>query len=72
LFFFLVNVSKVPFSIGLGLITPPGLLIDLVLAPLVIGAALFGRWLAGRMNQRVFEWLVVAFTIVGAGYLLIS
>lgn len=71
-FFFLVNVSKVPFSIGLGLITPPGLLIDLVLAPLVIGAALFGRWLAGRMNQRVFEWLVIAFTIVGAGYLLIS
>lgn len=71
-FFFLVNVSKVPFSIGLGLITPPGLLIDLVLAPLVIGAALAGRWLAGRMNQRVFEWLVIAFTIVGAGYLLVS
>jgi uncharacterized membrane protein YfcA len=71
-FFFLVNVSKVPFSIGLGLITPPGLLIDLVLAPLVVGAALAGRWLAGRMNQRVFEWLVIAFTIVGAGYLLVS
>jgi len=71
-FFFLVNVSKVPFSIGLGLITPPGLLIDLVLAPIVIGGALAGRWLAGRMNQRAFEWLVIAFTIVGAGYLLVS
>lgn len=71
-FFFLVNVSKVPFSIGLGLITPPGLVVDLVLAPLVIGGALVGRWLAGRMNQHAFEWLVIVFTVVGAVYLLVS
>lgn len=71
-FFFLVNVSKVPFSIGLGLIAPPGLLVDLVLGPVVIVGALLGRWLAGRMDQRVFEWLVVAFTIVGAVYLLVA
>src|SRR5215204_592769 len=50
-FFAIVNLSKVPFSIGLGLITVPGLLIDLVLVPLVIGSALFGRWLAGRLDQ---------------------
>ncbi|SFS13307.1 hypothetical protein SAMN04487846_2651 [Microbacterium sp. cf046] len=70
-FFAIVNISKVPFSIGLGLITVPGLLIDLVLVPLVVGGALLGRWLAGRMNQTLFERLVVIFTVVGALYLLV-
>ena len=71
-FFAIVNVFKVPFSIGLGIITVPGLLIDLVLAPLVIVAAFFGRWLADRMPQQLFEKLVIVFTIVGAVYLLVS
>jgi hypothetical protein len=70
-FFAIVNISKVPFSIGLGLITVPGLLVDLVLVPLVVVGALVGRWLAGRLNQTVFERLVILFTIVGAVYLLI-
>ena len=71
-FFAIVNLAKVPFSIGLGLITPPGLLLDLVLVPAVVGGAILGRWLAGRLNQAVFERLVIAFTIVGAVYLLVS
>ena len=70
-FFAIVNISKVPFSIGLGLITVPGLLIDLVLVPFVVGGALFGRWLAGRLNQVVFERLVITFTVIGALYLLL-
>ena len=68
-FFFFVNVSKVPFSVGLGLITGPGLLIDLVLAPLVVAGALFGRWWASRLDQRLFERIVIVVTIVGALYL---
>jgi len=71
-FFFLVNITKVPFSVGLGLITVPGLLLDLVLVPLVVGGALFGLWFAKRLDQRVFERLVIVFTVVGAGYLLFS
>ena len=70
-FFAIVNLAKVPFSIGLGLITVPGLLVDLVLVPLVVGGALFGRWLAGRLDQVVFERLVITFTVIGAVYLLI-
>jgi uncharacterized membrane protein YfcA len=42
-----------------------------VLVPLVVGGALFGRWLAGRLNQTVFERLVITFTVIGALYLLI-
>lgn len=71
-FFFLVNLAKVPFSIGLGLITIPGLVIDLVLLPLVVLGALAGRWIAGRLNQKLFERLVIVFTVVGAVYLLVS
>jgi len=69
-FFFLVNVSKVPFSAGLGLITGPGLLIDLVLAPLVVTGALFGRWWANRLDQKLFERIVIVVTVVGAVYLI--
>lgn len=69
--FAIVNLGKVPFSIALGLITVPGLVLDLVLVPLVIVGALSGRWLAGRLNQKVFERLVIILTIVGAAYLLV-
>ena len=69
-FFAIVNVTKLPFSIGLGLITPHGLLIDLILAPVVIVAALLGRWIAGRISQQLFERIVIALTVVGAVYLL--
>lgn len=71
-FFAIINVAKVPFSVGLGLITPPGLLLDLVLVPAVVAGALGGRWIAARIDQTVFERLVVVFTIVGAVYLLVA
>lgn len=69
-FFAVVNVAKVPFSVGLGLITVPGLLIDLVLVPAVILGALVGRRIASRISQRLFEQIVIALTILGAVYLL--
>lgn len=70
-FFAIVNLFKVPFSIGLGIITQPGLLLDAVLVPVVVAGALLGRWIAGRLDQKVFERLVIGFTIVGAVYLLV-
>ncbi|QAY59186.1 sulfite exporter TauE/SafE family protein [Microbacterium protaetiae] len=69
-FFAIVNVTKLPFSIGLGLITVEGLWIDLLLVPVVVAAAFFGRWIAGRISQKVFERVVIVLTIVGALYLL--
>ncbi|GAA1975613.1 sulfite exporter TauE/SafE family protein [Microbacterium pumilum] len=70
-FFAIVNIMKVPFSVGLGLITVPGLLLDLVLVPLVVGGALLGLWFADRIDQVLFERLVIIFTVVGAVYLLV-
>lgn len=69
-FFAIVNLTKVPFLAGIGLLTPSVLLLDLVLAPLVVIGALIGIRVAGRMSQRLFDRLVIALTIAGSLYLL--
>lgn len=63
-FFFLVNLFKVPFSIGLGLITLPSLLLDLALVPCVLVGAYVGRKVIRRIDQARFESLVLLFTVV--------
>lgn len=69
-FFALVNVTKLPFAIALGLLTPDTLRIDLPLVLCVVAGGVAGRFIARRMRQRVFEQIVVVLTIVGALYLL--
>ncbi|TRW47309.1 sulfite exporter TauE/SafE family protein [Georgenia yuyongxinii] len=70
-FFFAVNLAKVPFSVGLGLITPQSLLLDLLLVPALLLGALLGRRLARRISQQVFDRLVLALTVVAAVYLIV-
>ncbi|MHB9857734.1 sulfite exporter TauE/SafE family protein [Streptomyces sp. YIM S03343] len=70
-FFLIVNVSKVPFSAGLGLIDGHSLLLDAALAVFVVPGALLGKWAVGRINQRLFEQLVIAATVVGGLQLLL-
>ncbi|EWS79570.1 membrane protein [Brachybacterium phenoliresistens] len=70
-FFAAVNIAKLPFSIGLGIINPSSLLLDLVLVPLVLVGGLGGRLIAQRISQKTFEWVVVVLTVVGAAYLLV-
>ncbi|ARP73314.1 anion permease [Streptomyces pluripotens] len=70
-FFLIVNVSKVPFSAGLGLIDGRSLLLDAALAGFVVPGGLFGRWAVNRINQRLFEQLVIAATVVGGVQLLL-
>ncbi|MFI7498652.1 sulfite exporter TauE/SafE family protein [Streptomyces sp. NPDC049687] len=69
-FFLIVNLSKIPFSVGLGLIDGRSLLLDAALAVLVLPGALLGRWAVHRINQRLFEQLVIAATVVGGLQLL--
>ncbi|MFI9803294.1 sulfite exporter TauE/SafE family protein [Streptomyces sp. NPDC052301] len=70
-FFLIVNVSKVPFSAGLGLIDGRSLLLDAALAVFVVPGALFGKWAVNRINQHLFEQLVIAATVVGGVQLLL-
>ncbi|MFC9842146.1 sulfite exporter TauE/SafE family protein [Streptomyces sp. NPDC060223] len=70
-FFLIVNVSKVPFSVGLGLIDGNSLLLDAALAVFVLPGAVLGRWAVNRINQRLFERLVIAATVVGGAQLLL-
>ncbi len=70
-FFLIVNVSKVPFSAGLGLIDGRSLLLDAALVVFVVPGALIGKWAVNRINQRLFEQLVIAATVVGGVQLLL-
>lgn len=70
-FFAVINLVKLPISIGLGLITPASLQLDLLLVPAVVVGAFIGRWIAARIKQRAFEWAVIAGTALGSLYLLL-
>jgi len=54
-YFLLVNIIKIPFSLGLGLITPPSLLLDAALAGGVVAGSVAGILTARRIPQRAFE-----------------
>ncbi|MEU7339277.1 MULTISPECIES: sulfite exporter TauE/SafE family protein [unclassified Streptomyces] len=70
-FFLIVNTSKVPFSVGLGLIDGHSLLLDAVLAVFVVPGAYLGRWAVHHIDQLLFERLVIAATVVGGVQLLL-
>ena len=69
-FFMALNLIKVPFMVKLGLITAQSFEFNLMLAPAVLLGAFAGRWLLIRINQQLFENLVLALSAI-AGALLI-
>lgn len=69
-FFMLLNLFKVPFMVDLGLITQQSFSFNLALAPAVLLGAFAGRWLLQRVNQNLFEQLVLLLSAIG-GILLI-
>jgi uncharacterized membrane protein YfcA len=71
-FFFIVNLFKVPFSFGLGLIHGHTLLFNLVLAPAVVAGVLGGRSIITRLPQQLFERLLLAFAAMAALRLIVS
>lgn len=70
-FFLIVNTSKVPFSVGLGLIDAQSLLLDAALVLFVIPGAYLGRACVGRINQKLFERIVIGATVLGGLQLLL-
>lgn len=63
-YFFTLNIFKTPFSASLGLINLSSLWVDLWLAPFCIAGALIGRPLLERINQKVFELVALALTLL--------
>jgi uncharacterized membrane protein YfcA len=68
--FMVLNLFNVPFMVNLGLITAQSFKFNLMLAPAVLLGAFAGRWLLIRINQQLFEKLVLGFSAI-AGALLI-
>jgi hypothetical protein len=66
----LVNLFKVPFSVKLGLITPGSLLMDAILLLPMIPGALLGPRILHRINQRIFERMVLILTLAAVARLL--
>ncbi|MGD6749754.1 sulfite exporter TauE/SafE family protein [Streptomyces sp. BH105] len=71
-FFLIVNSAKVPFSVGLGLIDGRSLLLDAALVVFVVPGAIIGKACVNRINQRLFEQLVIAATVLGGLQLLLN
>jgi len=71
LFFMIVNLVKVPFSAGLGLINTPSLHLNLWLAPCVVAGLFLGRAIVQRLPQRRFEEIVLIFSLAVAVHLIL-
>jgi uncharacterized protein len=61
----------VPFSVGPGLIDRRSLLLDAVLALFVLPGAFIGKARVDRIDQVLFERLVIAATVLGGLQLLL-
>lgn len=70
-FFLCLNLFKVPFMAGLGMITAGSLLTNVLLAPVVVAGALAGRWIIHRINQQWFEWTALVLTFAAGVKLLL-
>ena len=68
-YFLIVNLTKVPFSAQLDLITMSSLRFDALLLPLVIAGAVAGRMLLRRVPQRLFEWITIALAVAAGCHL---
>jgi hypothetical protein len=69
LVFALINLLKVPGFLYTGVLNVPLLLSlwwVLLFIPLGLGVA---RWLVSRVNQRVFEWIIVALLVLSSALL---
>ena len=70
-FFMLLNLFKVPFMVDLGLITRTSFSFNLALAPAVLIGVFGGRLLLARINQGLFERLVLILSGLGGILLLL-
>jgi uncharacterized membrane protein YfcA len=71
-FFFLINVFKVPFMVDLGLLTGESLRLNLVLTPAVAAGAWIGWRVLPRVRQRAFERLTLSLGAIAGINLIVT
>ncbi|MBI1350595.1 MAG: TSUP family transporter [Actinomycetales bacterium] len=70
-FFFVLNLLKVPFLVGLGFLNAQTLLADLWFVPVLVLGALIGYWLFRRMNEQVFTSIALGLSALASVFLII-
>ena len=70
-FWAIVNITKVPFALGLGTITAESLRADLWFLPFLLAGAGLGVWLYPRMSQKFFSAAVLGLSGVAAVWLIV-
>ncbi len=70
-FFLIVNLVKVPFSVGLGLMHWPDLARAGILAPLILLGGILGYATVRRISQRRFDVAVLLASAIAAIALLV-
>jgi uncharacterized protein len=70
-FYLVVNLTKLPVSVGLGLVTPASLRLDLLMVPAMLVGAVLGVLLVRRIDQRQFELAALGFGALAAFVLLV-
>lgn len=71
-FFLGVNLAKVPFSVGLGLMTWSDVTRSVIVFPLIVLGGLVGRTLVRRLRQHQFEVAVLLGSAVAAVALIVG
>lgn len=70
-FFFMLNVLKVPFVVGLHLLTWDSLLVSAKFAPAMLIGGLVGALVFRRMNPKVFTTVALSLSALAALWLII-
>jgi uncharacterized protein len=62
--FTLINLTKLPFYIGVGLVRTDVLLFDFLLVPLIPLGSWLGKWMHHRVSERTFNWVIMVLTLL--------
>jgi len=70
-FFFIINVSKVPFTAYLGLITARSLTLNAWMIPVVLAGAAIGFKVLPLIPQKYFQAIILALAAIGGLHLIL-
>lgn len=70
--FTLINITKLPFYIGVGLVDWSVLKFDIFLIPFIPIGSFLGVWLSNKISERTFNFVIMILTIIIGIQLLIG